>query len=504
MSAFEDFVTLELPRRPVMLTAELCGGYTGDPNDGGAPIIVQNSPKGTFYLRGSNDTLWKKESASPGTWGEVGGASSGTEAALTLTVDGTSGSDTPSVSRPAVLYGGDYSAYPFQTIQAAVNSFARDRKETVVINVIAAGNYTGVSFKALKQAGLTINGLQDLVTPTTGPATGTATSGTSASLTLTGAGWTPDNFVGKFCKIISGAGAGQHFIIATNTADTLTFAGRMSPAPNATSVFQITEPKTRLTVAYEFTSGLYSYNNVGTFTVQDFHIEGPTFGVVHLTSLSSLTLRRVTAKNCYYSFVGQESAKAAWSQIGSLGSSSNGIIMLAMLGLFANSGYEKGWLVINAAGGSTDGIRIDSCRGGVQGVYVKGCGNNGIYAYASDTSFYYVTLDNNKDGAWISRGVAFFNNISCSNNTNRGIASDYGGRIDLSGTIAGTGNGQWGVHAGAGVGGIVTLTALPTITGTLGNATVDGANALVWATDFDTVNEYAYNIARDARIVRAA
>lgn len=90
MSAFEDFVSLELPRRPVMLTAELCG-YAGDPNDVGAPSIVQNSPKGTFYLRGSDNTLWKKNLATPGSWEQVasggGGGGAQTSGDIDVTVD---------------------------------------------------------------------------------------------------------------------------------------------------------------------------------------------------------------------------------------------------------------------------------------------------------------------------------------------------------------------------------------------------------------------------------
>ena len=427
------------------------------------------------------------------------------QAAITLAVNGGAGSDTPSTNRPARIVGGDYSAYPFQTIQAAIDALPRTSIYAVIVNVLTAGNYKGFSLKGLNYAGgLTINGLQDLVTPTTGPASGTATSGTTKSLTFTGAGWTADDFVGKFCKIVSGTGAGQHFIIATNTVDTVTFAGRMSPAPNATSVFQITEPKTVLNVAQEFNSGIYQFGCHGTFTIQDFHSQGPSFGVVMLSSPNVLTLRRVTAKNGVYGFVGQESGKASWSQIGSLGSTSNGIAMLYMSGLFANTAYEKGWLVVNATGGSTNGISIDTCRGGVQGVYVKGCGNNGIYVYASDVNLYYVTLANNKDGLWVSRGSAFVYEITANNNTNRGIVSDYGGRIDLSNVVSGSGNGLWGVHAGAGVGGTVTLTSLPTITGTLGDATLDGAAVLTWATQFNVVNNYQENVARDARIVRAA
>lgn len=69
---FEDFVTAELARRPTMLTAEQVAGYTGDPNDSGAPIELQLAPKGTFYLRDSDAKLWKKNTDIAGSWEQLG------------------------------------------------------------------------------------------------------------------------------------------------------------------------------------------------------------------------------------------------------------------------------------------------------------------------------------------------------------------------------------------------------------------------------------------------
>jgi len=419
-----------------------------------------------------------------------------------LAVDGSSGSDAPTATRPALILEGDYSAEPFATIQAAIDAVPQTAAYSVTINV-AAGDYQGFDLKGIQcgRGNFSVLGAQGPVTPTTGPASGTASSGSVNSLTLTGAGWTPDDFVGKFCKIVSGQGAGQHFIIATNTADTLTFAARMSPAPNNTSVFEITEPTTRLTTNGGFYSGVYNTGCTGYFYVYDFHIEGPSYGVVQLGTPSSLSLARVTAKGCYYGFVGQDSYKAAWNQIGAINSGWGGILYLNM-GMAGNTGYEKGWLSVNAA---QEGIWVSGCKvGGCQGVYSKGSGNNGIYLIESNATYYYAVLDDNLDGLWCSASRAFMYHCSASNNTKRGIGSDYGGRVDASGSLVGSGNGEWGVHAGVGVGGLVTLTMLPTITGTNGDCTVNGSDALAWATDFDEVNEYAYNLERDARIVRAA
>lgn len=70
MSAFEDFVNLELPRRPTLLNYEITG-YDGDPNGGGAPAIVQNSPKGTLFLQNTGFILWIKRSGTAATWSSL-------------------------------------------------------------------------------------------------------------------------------------------------------------------------------------------------------------------------------------------------------------------------------------------------------------------------------------------------------------------------------------------------------------------------------------------------
>lgn len=70
---YETFVNRELPRRPVMLTVDLTG-YDGDPNSLSAPSIVQDAPKGTFYLRDSTGVLYQKGYNDPGTYRVVGGS----------------------------------------------------------------------------------------------------------------------------------------------------------------------------------------------------------------------------------------------------------------------------------------------------------------------------------------------------------------------------------------------------------------------------------------------
>jgi hypothetical protein len=67
MSAFEDFVNLELPRRRPLLTVAITG-YDGDPNDGGAPDILKNAPVGSWYLQETPVTIYEKLTAGTATW----------------------------------------------------------------------------------------------------------------------------------------------------------------------------------------------------------------------------------------------------------------------------------------------------------------------------------------------------------------------------------------------------------------------------------------------------
>ncbi len=77
---------------------------------------------------------------------------------------------------------------------------------------------------------------------------GTATSGSSTTLVMTGAGWTANKYAFSDVVILSGTGIGQRRRIASNTTDTLTLAaavtgnartGNWTTPPDDTSVFQI-------------------------------------------------------------------------------------------------------------------------------------------------------------------------------------------------------------------------------------------------------------------------
>jgi len=134
MTAFEDFVNTELPRRPAQLNQTITG-YDGDPNDGGAPAILQGAPAGTNFLQATGNVYWRKRTTvadsweqndSIGPWAEVVGDD--------LYVGGVGADD----SNPGTQ------AKPFETMAAAIAEAAVIQAaaptQPVIIHV-ATGTY---------------------------------------------------------------------------------------------------------------------------------------------------------------------------------------------------------------------------------------------------------------------------------------------------------------------------------------------------------------------------
>ena len=68
---------------------------------------------------------------------------------------------------------------------------------------------------------------------------GTATSGTTTTLTDTSKDWETDAWKDSYVEILSGTGNGQIRKIASNTGDTITVSTAFTTAPDSTSVYRI-------------------------------------------------------------------------------------------------------------------------------------------------------------------------------------------------------------------------------------------------------------------------
>ena len=73
---FENFVNLELPRRSALMTKAITA-YDADPNLGGAPAILQNSPLGAWFYEETANKWWRKTTAAPATWVDTTAAGGG-------------------------------------------------------------------------------------------------------------------------------------------------------------------------------------------------------------------------------------------------------------------------------------------------------------------------------------------------------------------------------------------------------------------------------------------
>jgi hypothetical protein len=79
--------------------------------------------------------------------------------------------------------------------------------------------------------------------PGTAQYSGTATAGTTTTLTDSGQSWTTNALVGMYVYLIGGTGSGQAAgYIVSNTATQITIRQAWATAPDATSVYKVVSP----------------------------------------------------------------------------------------------------------------------------------------------------------------------------------------------------------------------------------------------------------------------
>jgi hypothetical protein len=429
---------------------------------------------------------------------------------ITLAVS-TTGSDTPSVDRPAHIVSGDYTAYPFLTIQAAIDALpAIDRYSSasidgVYINV-GAGNFAGFMVNGFNFANmLRITGTRQTSTPATGPSSGTATGGGTRLLTLTGAGWTVDDLVGRYLNITSGTGAGQILLIAENDADNIWLADPGSPSPAAGSVFTIEDLATnidtesaRATACGFYDVGIEFYQNYGWVEVRDVKITAATTFGYQGDSNQHASVRRVVVDGSYYGFYEQYTISTYFTQIGALNAGYSGINVYDVYDAFP---YSRGWL---AKGCAYYGVYIQLSGGPRHtGIYVRNAaGSWGVTLLQcpAGPKLYNVLVDGASTG--ISSQASLFGlRITEIKNSTVGCFYLFMTQLYIESSLVGTGNAGWGLYA-VGTGNTVQITGFnPTISGSSGQVTVDGTTDVTWAS-LASVGSYALDMATGARVNR--
>lgn len=421
---------------------------------------------------------------------------------ITLAVS-TTGNDT-NLTRPARIVSGDWSAKPFATIQAAINALpllARRRLASTVTDTIInveAGTFPGFQIIGSNLA-LTVRGARVLATLASGVNTGTATGGGARTLTMTGAGWTVDDLRGRYVNVTAGPGAGQVCLVAKNTTDTITFAGEPYPALGVGSVFTIEDLATFLNtlavggassiVRLQACSGYVRLENLATTlnpTATGFSINlcPGTVSCYRCATLGQFVGFSVASGGILWT-------TACYADGNSYaGFSCQNVIMLAPYNCLAYNCaigflYSRGisWLYLGGGSGNValncvTALYVVEVKGSVDHLVTENC-TYGLQAWRSQLEIYDWEL------------------IGCTGFT---MGLKQTGLV-MSGLFAGSGNAGWGLNA-HGSGNVVELAGItPTITGALGEVTVDGTTDVTWAA-LSASGDYALDATTGARINR--
>lgn len=399
-------------------------------------------------------------------------------------------------TRPVRIVSGDWSAKPFATIQAAIDALPKIGFSggglPMTINV-GAGSFAGFDIRNFVGT-IRINGTRQLSVIASGPNTGTATSGASQTITLTGAGWTPDDLVGRFINVTAGPGAGNIVPIAKNTIDTLTFS---KPIGAGTStVFQIEDVTTVITSGGPIvpSSRVFITNCAAAVALYDLVSVGATGYGFCVYASNGATLRRCVVNNGDDEFVGTHGPLNCFCCVARAATGGGFAVQNCRLAAF------DGCLALNCGGVGfnllygipwaylSSGNYARNCVSGFQafdvalldaaGIVADSC-NIGIEAYYSKLQLIYTTLQN-------IGGQPIILNFS---------------HAYIAGSLDGSGNAGWGLNA-HGSGNVVELAGItPTITGALGEVTVDGTTDVTWAA-LSASGDYALDATTGARINR--
>lgn len=132
----------------------------------------------------------------------------------------------------------------------AGDSYATVLGKKVAEVTMASGDFT-LSTSGTSRVLTTASGKSAIATGTTNQYdAGTASGGTSGSLTDSSKSWTTNAHAGRAVTITGGTGSGQTGTIASNTGTALTLSGTWAVSPDATSTYRISD-----NTHYAFTDG---------------------------------------------------------------------------------------------------------------------------------------------------------------------------------------------------------------------------------------------------------
>jgi len=408
----------------------------------------------------------------------------------------TTGSDAPTATRPKRVVQGSYIAEPYLTIQAALDALPTILAHDCEI-AIAAGSYSGFKaygFTVRDDARLDISGLFSLVafTPATGPAT---TSFQSIPGRNTGvvpaAGWTPGDLVGRVLTV----GFNEHPIIQ-NTATQIWYldANNGQVAPFTSFDIKARPVEVTGTIRIEDFGGECNIDYIhapnSTF-VSDRARNGRFFKCTGAGFRATRGVRTQVSQCICNSFLNADDMQRM--DIKAVGISVGGVRMtnvgrLAMDGLHSVGHLEA---TPDTAAVRLEGVRFAQIRSdNPDGIIIENGQHHGLELLNS-------RLQDDPVSAVPTRP---FEIKGCGTD---GIRMSQGSLI-LRGALDGSGNGGFGIKGDGPFNAVELPAALnPTITGALGDFTVDGTIGGLWNSDFpvSTPNSFVH-VGSGARIFR--
>lgn len=259
----QDTVNAELPIRIVLLTVAQVE-FDGDPNDGGAPDILKNSPDGTYYLQETPETLWRKTTVGTSwTLSEPGAAIKvSTAEDLVFPLDYNDGSAVDASA--STVFTSQQEIDDFLTSQSATNfkhlQRLHDNLPVLVSHIAtvnaAAGIHRPDPLDSAARAGWALENkifLESGViivqgespasyTSLSGPHTiNTHTVNIDPKLNVLGTPFVAGAFKGMYAVLSTG----QTCLIHDNDTSSVSLVNQLSPAPTDTvSTFSIKKPAT--------------------------------------------------------------------------------------------------------------------------------------------------------------------------------------------------------------------------------------------------------------------
>jgi len=347
MTAFEDYLQAELPKRSALETYETVS-YDGDPNSGSAPAALQGAPKGTWFLQQTGTIFWRKRTSAANSW--IIASINETYEEMDIYVRAADGSD----SNLGTI------SEPLATLTEAVNRIPFHVNHTIRIHV---GPHTGsgyqrptISQKALNEniyiigdgGGGVTDGFTEILSSTAALAGSTDRIVKSSGLSTSQYGGF-GQYWGATIEILSGAAAGDRRTILNNTATDIVPNAPFTAAIGTGDLYRIVTPET--TIYYTDQNNTILCSGLGVFIDEQFaESRGKSLFLINFKVDTNQSVLKLSMYNSSVIFLGVELSKKSNLLISSGTAISgiesvNGITDYNILSVVADLGVpnQKSW-----------------------------------------------------------------------------------------------------------------------------------------------------------------